>query len=128
MKKIMTMLLLLLVFLLGACNTSDSAAPSAHEEDYLSVPNSFSEPPEREFEYEYFTFEETLLEFPPTDVVIAQYIGHRPFGENATEFEFIVLDRVLGNAADRIFVYAERTNATVTGIDRPAIKCQAQIL
>jgi len=69
------------------------------------------------FSYEYLTFEEVVLEFA-TDVVIAQFIGQRPFGNNLTEFEFAVQDRVLGNAADRIFIYAERTHAHVTGTER----------
>jgi len=52
------------------------------------------------------TFEETLED--ATDVVIAQYVGSRPFGDEdgLTEFEFVVLDRVLGDAADTIFIYA----------------------
>jgi len=40
-----------------------------------------------------------------TDVVIARCIDSRPFGERHTEFEFEVIDRVRGNAADRIFIY-----------------------
>ena len=46
-----------------------------------------------------------------TDVVIVQYVASRPFGQNLTEFEFVVLERLLGNAADRIFVYGELANA-----------------
>ncbi|MCL2200891.1 MAG: hypothetical protein FWB75_02910 [Oscillospiraceae bacterium] len=49
------------------------------------------------------TFEETAE--MATDVVIAQYVTRRPFGQNFTEFEFIVQERIFGNAADRIFVY-----------------------
>jgi len=52
------------------------------------------------------TFEQSLQNFA-TDVVVAHYVGSRPFGQTLTEFEFIVLDRVLGNAPDRVFVYAE---------------------
>jgi len=40
-----------------------------------------------------------------TDVVVAEFVGRRPFGQSATEYEFIVHDRVYGNAADTIFVY-----------------------
>jgi hypothetical protein len=61
------------------------------------------------YEFEYFTFEQMLLF--ATDVVIAQYVGHKPFGRNAMEYEFVVLDRVLGNAPDRIFVYTSTINA-----------------
>lgn len=60
-------------------------------------------------EASWLPFEQTLAEFT-TDVVIVQYVGHRQFGEHSTEFEFIVLERILGNAADRIFVYAELAN------------------
>ena len=41
-----------------------------------------------------------------TDVVIVQYVGSRPFGQYLTEFEFTVVERILGNAAETIFVYA----------------------
>jgi len=51
--------------------------------------------------------------------VIVQHIGSRPFGERSTEHEFIVIERIFGNAADRIFVYTERHNAEVSGVDRP---------
>lgn len=68
--------------------------------------------------FDYLTFEEALLEFA-TDVVIAQYIGHRPFGTNLTEFEFAVSERVLGEAAERIFVYADTSmGANVYGATR----------
>ena len=66
-------------------------------------------------EFPYRTFEETLSEFP-TDVVVAQYVGSRSFGRNLTEFEFTVSDRILGDAADRIFIYEENgVVAHVTG-------------
>ncbi|MCL2286281.1 MAG: copper amine oxidase N-terminal domain-containing protein [Firmicutes bacterium] len=45
-----------------------------------------------------------------TDVVIVQYVGSRLFGQYLTEFEFTVVERILGNAADRIFVYANFTD------------------
>ncbi|MCL1904059.1 MAG: hypothetical protein FWF94_06565 [Oscillospiraceae bacterium] len=75
--------------------------------------------------YEYHTFEEALSEFA-TDAVIAQYVTHNPFGENQTlvEYEFIVLERVLGNAAERIFVYTEsaeerdKTDVSFVGTER----------
>jgi len=73
-----------------------------------------------EFRYEYRTFEEALLEFA-TDVVVAQYVGHRPFSDNLTEFEFIVSKRILGDAADRIFVYVRHTDATVFGSERSVL-------
>jgi len=50
------------------------------------------------------SFEDALLF--STDVVIVRYVERRPFGETLIEFEFAVIDRVLGDAADTIFVYA----------------------
>jgi len=40
-----------------------------------------------------------------TDVVVAEFVERRPFGQSATEYEFVVHDRIFGNAADTIFVY-----------------------
>jgi len=40
-------------------------------------------------------------------VIIVRYVGQRPFGRTLIELEFSVVDRILGNAADRIFVYME---------------------
>jgi len=40
-----------------------------------------------------------------TDVVVAEFVARRPFGLRASEYEFIVHDRIIGNAADTIFVY-----------------------
>ena len=68
-------------------------------------------PPVSRPSFDYLTFEEALLEFA-TDVVIAQYVGHRPFGTNLTEFEFAVSERVLGEAAERIYVYADTGDLT----------------
>ena len=62
-------------------------------------------------DYEYVNFEGALGFV--TDVVIAQCVGYRPFGENATEIEFVVSEWVVGEPraidddADRIFVYVE---------------------
>ncbi|MCL2408100.1 MAG: hypothetical protein FWC96_00585 [Oscillospiraceae bacterium] len=63
---------------------------------------------------DYLTFEQVLLHVS-TDIVIANYVGSRPFGETVTEFEFTVLDRILGYAADTIFVYASNVNESVMG-------------
>jgi len=57
----------------------------------------------------YLTFEEAL--YDSTDVVIANYVGHRLLYEQTLiEFEFSVLDRIQGNAADTIFAYAHVRN------------------
>jgi len=61
----------------------------------------------------YRTFEEALLE--STDVVIVRYVAHRPFRETLIEFEFTVIDRILGNAADTIFVYASNEYMSIIG-------------
>ena len=54
------------------------------------------------------TFEAALQD--ATDAVVAQYVGHRNFGITLVEYEFIVLDRILGSATDRIFLYEYRTD------------------
>jgi len=60
----------------------------------------------------YLTFEEAAQ--MSTDVVVAEFVGQRPFGQSQTEFEFIVHERIFGNAADRIFVYThDNTRNTV---------------
>ena len=70
--------------------------------------------------YEYVTFEGALTDL--NDVVIAQCVGYRPFGENATEIEFLVLEwvvgepRATGDYANRIFVYVDNhLDAFVSG-------------
>lgn len=69
----------------------------------------------------YMTFEEAVMEFA-TDVVVVQYVASRPFGESLTEFEFIVLDRILGYAADRIFVYSDNhVSADVFGTEQSVV-------
>ncbi|MCL2361279.1 MAG: copper amine oxidase N-terminal domain-containing protein [Defluviitaleaceae bacterium] len=40
-----------------------------------------------------------------TDIVVAEFVERRPAGQTASEYEFKVLDRICGNAADTIFVY-----------------------
>ena len=50
-----------------------------------------------------------VLSSATTDVVVVRHIDSRPFGQSLTEHEFVVLDRILGYAPDRIFVYT--TNA-----------------
>jgi len=52
-----------------------------------------------------------------TDVVVAEFVAQRPFGQRTTEFEFIVHERIFGNAADTIFVYLDDSELTVTFID-----------
>ena len=70
--------------------------------------------------YEYVTFEGALGEV--NDVVIAQCVGYRPFGEDFTEIEFLVLEWVVGEPratdgdVNRIFVYVDNhLDAFVSG-------------
>ena len=62
---------------------------------------------------EYFTFEETLV--LSTDVVIAQFVERRPFGASMEELEFVVSERIFGDAPERIFVYLHSSHASVMG-------------
>lgn len=111
-KRLIFFILLSILFSFNACGASNDSLEPAVPKDLIDPP----EPPRIEASYDYLSFEETLSEFPPTDVVIVQYVGHRPFGQHLTEFEFIVSERILGNAAERIFVYAENgINANVDG-------------
>jgi len=57
------------------------------------------------YDPEYRTFENVVRS--STDVVVAELVAQRPFGELRTQFEFIVHERIFGNAPDTIFVYAE---------------------
>ena len=77
---------------------------------------TLSPPKEDKPENKHCEFEYLLSE--STDVVIAQYINSKPFGETLTENEFAVSDRILGNAPDKIFIYSEGSgNLFNTGID-----------
>ena len=63
---------------------------------------------------------ESMLSYA-TDVVIVQYVGSRPFGQAMTEFEFLVTDRVLGNAPDRIFIYTSVRDGFLPPVVSPGI-------
>jgi len=52
------------------------------------------------------TLEEAISMFA-TDVVVAQFVQHRQFSPNLIEYEFVVVDRIAGNAADVIFIYMD---------------------
>ena len=107
MKKLLTsMIVILLVAVLAACDADYANTATGNQ--------AVTHPPEiASMSVLYQTFEEALLR--STDVVIAHYVGHRPFGETLIEFEFTVLDRILGNAADTIFVYATNDYASIIG-------------
>jgi len=79
----------------------------SEEEETIHIPDS-SNVSMGIAEYEYFTFEETVLQFV-THFVIARYIESRPFGNYHTEFEFEVVDEILGQTSERIFVFLQHT-------------------
>ena len=96
MKKILILTITILVALtLAACGAADTNT---------ATPTGSSNSSGVSMSIVYLTFEKALLS--STDVVIVNYVGHRPFGETLTEFEFTVVDRILGNAADTIFIYS----------------------
>jgi len=105
-KTISALLFLLLAFILSACSTG-VVTESTDMRQNIPPP-----PPTTSMSVIYITFEEALLR--STDVVIAQYVGHRPFGETLTEFQFTVLDRILGYAADTIFVYTSNRHVSIS--------------
>ena len=117
MKKLTTMLLILATLGLVACTESNTNTNT--QDVFDSQPQDYSneelglELEQVEYSYEFFTFEEALLEFA-SDVVIAQYVGSRPIGDEKMliEHEFIVKERLFGNSADKIFVYSEDKTAT----------------
>ena len=109
MKKIILVFIVLWISFLSACTTSGNITDLYKKN---TVESTFANTSDEGVTHImpvasvlYMTFEEALVEFA-TDIVIVQYIDSRPFGQNLTEFEFIVLDRILGDAEDRIFVYA----------------------
>ena len=103
MRKMLILAITILVALtLVACNAADAPADSSNN---TAVSASRV----------YYTFEEVLP--ARTDVVIVNYVGHRPFGERLTEFEFTVVDRIVGNAADTIFVYSSDALSFTEGSD-----------
>lgn len=97
---------ILSVMIITACSSQKNLLTENHwssgnSNDYISMLTK------------YVTFEEALL--LSTDIVVAQYVGYRSFGDNSIEFEFVVLERVLGESADRIFVYAINSTSTTIG-------------
>jgi len=116
-KKIYILTIVSVLFLsactsLGDLMESDTLADNSLYEETIAKTSDNDSMPETfelgiEVSYFYLTFEEALLN-SATDVVVAQYITSRPFGQNTIEFEFAVSERILGNAADRIFVYVDK--------------------
>jgi len=103
------MLPLTACFTLTACSTPDAQARLYEITPVQPKPSqNASTANQTELSGIHLDFEQALL--ISTDIVIANFVRQRSFGENLTEFEFNVTDRVLGNAADRIFVYSENTS------------------
>ena len=111
MKKTLTTIIILvaLCLSLAACSEPNTQPETAiytqSETTALEVRSHVS------YSFDDLSFEEAISEYA-TDAVIAKYVSHRPFGEMKTlmEYEFVVLDRVWGNAADTIFVYTSVLN------------------
>lgn len=119
-KRMFVMMISLLTLLISGCTgTDNSHGYSGDLEPYDGVTsdekNHNQERPES-YEEEQDTatiiqramidqreLESLLSEFA-TDVVIARYVGHRPFG-GLTEFEFVVSEVVVGTAPETIFIY-----------------------
>jgi len=96
-KKKYLVTIILVSLLLCACQNSEQVNLSE-----TSLPMQITVFPSAS--YDYLTFDEAIVKYA-TDIVVAQYVSSRPFGETLIEFEFIVSDRILGDAKDRIFVY-----------------------
>jgi len=111
---VLIVLSILAAYFLTACGEMDQQTISKDaQHDIHNSPAEYRTPPIAvEKSYVYRTFEEALL--ASTDVIIAQYVGHKDFGETLIVYEFVVHERVLGNAADRFFVYLENIYATTT--------------
>jgi len=100
MKKLVILSVLFSIFLV-AC--SESNITQNQQIDTIDIVETFDM---IDTLYNYYTFEEALLEHA-TNIVIAQYVGSRSFGDTHTEFEFIVSESLLGEVTERIFVFAE---------------------
>jgi len=131
MKKELVIVLTLFALAFMGCNmenesTSESQQPSTdvvneimtEVEQSTEVVNSFARPAPNSFwetaSFDYLNFEEAVLE-SATHIVVAQYAGSRPFGDQHTEFEFIVIDEILGETTERIFIFAKHMHAHVFG-------------
>ena len=95
-KYILTiaMISVMLALLLTACNTSNPLF--GLRGSWSSGSGSFGLSGHR-------TFEDWVG--LASDVVVAEFVTQRRFGYDASEFEFIVHERIFGDAADTIFVY-----------------------
>ena len=97
-RRILLTIIILVIsaLLLAACG----GVSDTHSEINVSTSSGFSGAMGLS---KYLTFEDAAM--MATDIVVAEFVAQRPFTQSATEFEFIVHERIFGNAADRIFVY-----------------------
>ena len=111
MKK--TIIVVISMLFLVACNVTSS--PQSKIDDYI---DDYGQNIIGAAAQIYRSFEQALLE-SATDIVIVQYVGSKPYGQNRIEFEFIVVERILGDATDRIFVRAWNSiNVSVSDHER----------
>ena len=101
-RKLLIPTILIVLLLITACSTPHTqndidTAPTANSEDLSIVMNLA------------FPFEEAATF--ATDVVVAQYVGYQYWGIGLIEYEFTVIDRVLGNAGDTIYLIRNRANS-----------------
>ena len=108
---------LTLTLTLTACSKSDIAQNETRTPStYVATTPAFTAPI-MEASYDYLTFEEALEELA-TNVVIARYVRHRPFGKDRTlvEYEFAVKERILGDTANKIYVYTNAPGTVNAGV------------
>ena len=118
----MAAITILASFLLTSCTMFDSRKSAMHDD----VANPSSSGGHSVFGcVRYLTFEEAAT--MATDVVIAQYVTRRPFGQHLTEFEFIVNERIFGNSADRIFVYSDNSMG-ISGLDSNISYAESEVM
>ena len=98
----------------GNASESNTNTQTEYNESAITSTTDNTGSAEMSFSVMYLTFEDAAR--MATDVVIAQYVARRPFNQSMTELEFIVHERIFGNAADRIFVYIpNNANYSVAG-------------
>ena len=108
MLKKMVLIFILILILIG-CHTSDDVIDNTQQtEANLEIEL------ESNVSLDYLNFEEAVFEFA-THIVVAQYVESQPFGDFHTEFEFVVIDEILGETTERIFVFLYHTKAHVHG-------------
>jgi len=90
-----TPVVFIIVLLLVGCNATGNGSTGSGFRGEIGFTNSW-------------TFEDVSKR--ATDIVVVEFVEKRSFGQSAMEFEFIVHERVFGDAADRIFVYIINDN------------------